>query len=142
MIKSALSMLLCFSIATATLLEGYYRVTNIMVVKENGTVKGFNTTDLFILAERDRIKIAGVHSGIHITREFTIEQIISDTLVLRDTENRDQVFKISVFRNTISAKHTFYSDDGGSTTYDAKAVLKKLSRAEIERVTSLIEFLR
>ncbi|GBU22145.1 hypothetical protein R80B4_02050 [Fibrobacteres bacterium R8-0-B4] len=118
------------------LLSGYYQVTS-MVLTYNDDPKskqGFNNNNLYIMAGDKRIRIVGAWRGYPIMRDAVIEKTIRDTLILRDAENPQSVYKFHIRNNIISGRHSITDEDGTRQVVDSKAVVKQLSQSEIDRI--------
>jgi len=134
-IKLISVILICVSIPSAALLDGYYQVTSLTIIT-NGKPKGFNNTDLYIWAGERRVNIVGAWRGFPMKRSAVIERTVGDTLVLRDMENQAIPYKFHIRGNKINGRHVLNYDDGTSGIIETKAVVKKLNQGEINRIKS------
>ncbi|MFP4163736.1 MAG: hypothetical protein ACLFQB_05330 [Chitinispirillaceae bacterium] len=105
-----------------------------VLTPENGRPKGHNTTDLYLHIDGSRIEIDGIHRGIRFSRELTIEQEFRDTLVVKDRNNSNRIYKFRSYQDTISGKHNVVHDDGTCRIYSFKAVIRKLTRRDINKM--------
>ncbi|MDR2692712.1 MAG: hypothetical protein LBB74_00660 [Chitinispirillales bacterium] len=136
--KFVTAILLCAALspagAGAGLLNGYYQVTSLVLIHNDRDRQGFNNNNLYILAGDKRIRVVGAWRGYPIMRDVNIEKTVGDTLILRDTENPQSVFKFRVRNNTVSGRHSITDEDGTRQIIDSKAVIKQLNQSEIDRI--------
>lgn len=133
-------ILLICSFSSSSLISGYYRISSIIISIDGNKPKGRNTTDLYIFADGKDIRIAGIHAGVHISKEFFIDEIVSDSLVVIDKENTDNRFRFEIRKNILSGEFSIRDEEGNSRTYHASAVIRKLNREEIEKLRILFPF--
>ncbi|MFW5784579.1 MAG: hypothetical protein ACOCW1_00215 [Chitinispirillaceae bacterium] len=135
------SVLLIYSLSFSNLINGYYRITGVVISIDGNRPKGRNTADLYIFSDGSYIRIAGIHSGINISKEFSIEKVISDTLVVTDRENFHNRFRFEIDGNEISGEFSYEDKDGNSHLCHVKARTNKLDRREIQKLRVLHPFL-
>ena len=133
--------LLGFSLCFSELPDGYYQVDSILVSQDGERFKNHNTTYLYLKADSQSIKIAGVYLGMLIKRELAIEQVVADTLFLRDRSNRGHLYKFRISGDTVSGRHSVSYYDGSRTVFDSRAILRKLTGAHLTTVKMIMGFL-
>ncbi|MDR2592731.1 MAG: hypothetical protein LBC59_07990 [Chitinispirillales bacterium] len=118
------------------LLSGYYQIMSLVLTYNDDpkTKQGFNNNNLYIIAGDKRIRIVGAWRGYPLMQDVIIEKTIGDTLILRDTDNPQSVFKFRVRNNTISGRHSITDEDGTRKIVDSKAVIKQLNQSESDRL--------
>jgi hypothetical protein len=117
------------------LLNGYYQISSLVLTYNDKDKRGFNDNNLYIVASDKRVRLIGAWRGYPIIRDAAIEKTVGDTLILRDTQNPQSVFKFHIRNNTITGRHSITDEENGSRqVIDSKAVIRKLSQNEIERL--------
>ncbi|MDR2577937.1 MAG: hypothetical protein LBC70_03865 [Chitinispirillales bacterium] len=141
-IVSLLAFLLCALPSNASLLEeGHYQVTSLIITQDNADrPRGFNNTGLYITVTGNRVRVAGAWRGFPIRRDAIIERTIRDTLVLRDAENSSNVFKFHIRNNVVTNRHFVTHENGTQQVIDSRATLRKLSREEVDRLRTILNF--
>jgi len=139
--KIAAVMLLCVTFfaadASAGLLNGYYQITSMTLTYNDKDTQGFNNSGLYIIANDKRVRLIGAWRGYPIMRDAAIERSVGDTLILRDVQNPQSVFKFRVRNNTISGRHSITDEDGSRQVIDSKAVIRQLNQGEIDRIKNI-----
>jgi len=129
---------LCFVFASnAERLDGFYQVTS-LTVTQDGKPRGFNNTDLYILATDKHVRIAGAWRGYPMTRNMAVERVNGDTVVLRDMQDPSSYYKFQVKNNTISGRHALNYEDGTRSVMETKAVVRKLNQGEADRIRAIV----
>jgi hypothetical protein len=133
-----LAVLLCAALHApapgAALLNGYYQISSLTLKYNDKDTQGFNNTALYIMAGDKRVRVVGAWRGYPIMRDVIIEKTVGDTLILRDTQNPQSVFKFHVRNNTITGRHSITDEDGSRQIIDSKAVIRQLNQSETDRV--------
>jgi len=119
---------------TAGLLNGYYQISNLTLTYNDKDTRGFNNNNLYIIASDKRVRLIGAWRGFPLVRDAIVERTIGDTLLLRDTENPQSVFKFRIHNNTIIGRHAITDEDGSRQIIDSKAVIRQLNQSEVERI--------
>jgi hypothetical protein len=120
----------------AGLLNGYYQISSLVMTYNDDpkSKRGFNNNNLYILASDKRLRLVGAWRGYPIMRDAIVEKTIRDTLVLRDAENPQSVYKFHIRNNIISGRHSITDEDGSRQIIDSKAVVRQLSQSEADRI--------
>ncbi|MDR0331141.1 MAG: hypothetical protein LBH93_05485 [Chitinispirillales bacterium] len=137
---AAAALLLCAALSAAGLLDGYYQITGLTLKYNDKDERGFNNTGLYISASDKRIRIAGAWRGYPIMRAAIIEKTISDTIILRDAENPQSVYKFQIRNNTIVGRHSITDENGSRQIIDSKATVRKLNQGEVDKIRAIINF--
>jgi len=119
---------------SAQLLNGYYQISNLVLTYNDKDKRGFNDNNLYIAASDKRVRLVGAWRGYPMMHDAVIEKTVGDTLVLRDTQNPQSVFKFRVRNNTVSGRHSITDEDGSRQIIDSKAVLRQLNQSEVDRL--------
>jgi len=130
----AAALLLHATGAFCGLLNGYYQISNLTLTYNDKDTQGFNNNNLYIMASDKRIRLVGAWRGYPLMRDAVIEKTIGDTIVLRDAQNSQMLFKFRVRNNTISGRHAVIDEDGGRQVIDSKATIRQLSQSEVDRI--------
>jgi len=135
-------MMLCLTAFTvntvaAGLLNGYYQISSMTLTYNDKDTQGFNNSGLYIIANDKRVRLIGAWRGYPIMRDAVIEKTINDTIVLRDVQNTQSVFKFRVRNNTITGRHSITDEDGSRQVIDSKAVIRALNQGEIDRIKNI-----
>jgi len=120
--------------AQAGLLDGYYQISSLVLTYNDKDKQGFNNNNLYIMANDKRVRLIGAWRGYPLKQDAIVEKTIGDTLVLRDAENPQIVFKFRIRNNTIAGRHAITEEDGTRQIIDSKAVIRQLSQSEIDRL--------
>jgi len=120
----------------AGLLNGYYQISNLALTYNDDpkSKRGFNNNNLYIIANDKRVRLVGAWRGYPIMRDAVIEKTVGDTLILRDAENPQSLFKFHIRNNTITGRHSITDEDGSRQIIDSKAVVRPLNQSETERI--------
>ena len=120
----------------AGLLNGYYQISNLALTYNDDpkSKRGFNNNNLYIIANDKRVRLVGAWRGYPIMRDAVVEKTIGDTLILRDAENPQSLFKFHIRNNTITGRHSITDEDGSRQIIDSKAVVRPLNQSETERI--------
>jgi len=139
--KAIAAMSLCAALfatsAGAGLLNGYYQITSLALTYNDKDKRGFNDNNLYIVASDKRIRLVGAWRGFPLTRDAYIEKTYGDTLLLRDAENPQSVYKFCVRNNTIIGRHAITAEDGSRQVVDSKAVIRSLNQTETDRIKTI-----
>jgi hypothetical protein len=130
--------LLCATLPAADawggLLNGYYQISNLVLTYNDKDTRGFNNNNLYIVANDKRVRLVGAWRGYPIMQDAAIEKTIGDTLILRDIQNPQSLFKFRVRNNTITGRHSITDEDGSRQVIDSKAVIRQMNQSEIDRL--------
>ena len=139
--KAAAAILICATLfatdAPAGLLNGYYQISSLTLTYNDKDKRGYNNNNLYIIANDKRIRLVGAWRGFPLTQDANIEKTFGDTLILRDAENPQSVYKFCVRNNTIIGRHSITAEDGSRQIIDSKAVVRKLNQNEIDRLKAI-----
>ena len=120
--------------ASAGLLNGYYQISSLALTYNDKDKRGFNDNNLYIIANDKRIRLIGAWRGFPLARDAAVEKTFGDTLILRDAENPQSVYKFCVRNNMIIGRHSITDEDGSRQIIDSKAVIRQLNQNEIDRL--------
>jgi len=122
------------SAACGGLLNGYYQISNLLLTYNDKDKRGFNDNNLYIVANDKRVRLVGAWRGYPIIRDAAVEKTVGDTLILRDVENPQSIFKFHIRNNTIIGRHSITDEYGSKQIIDSKAVIRQLNQNEVERL--------